>query len=150
MKRPRLAVVVSTYEWPEALDAVLRAFDEQSDRDFSLVVADDGSGSATEAVVERWRPSFEPRLTRVTQSDDGFRLARVLNLGALAVDADYLVFMHGESIPRRNFARAMRSCRNCASVRPRCPGPMASGRRSTSQGRPASSSSDSIAILCAT
>lgn len=107
---PRLAVVVSTYEWPEALDAVLRAFDEQSDRDFSLVVADDGSGSATEAVVERWRASFGTRLTHVTQPDDGFRLARVMNLGALAVDADYLVFVHGESIPRRNFVRAVRSC----------------------------------------
>jgi GT2 family glycosyltransferase len=106
----RLAIVVSTYEWPEALDAVLCAFDEQSERDFSLVVADDGSGSATEAVVERWRRSFRTRLIHVTQPDDGFRLARVMNLGALAIDADYLVFVHGESIPRRNFVRAIRSC----------------------------------------
>ena len=110
MKRPSVAVVVSTYEWPEALDAVLRAFGDQSDPDFSLVIADDGSGRATEAVVERWRASFGTRLTHVSQPDDGFRLARVLNLGALAVDADYLVFMHGESIPRRHFVRAVRSC----------------------------------------
>ena len=81
--RARLGVVVSTYEWPEALDAVIRALADQSDRDFALVVADDGSGAETAAVVERWRSAFEERLTHAWQPDEGFRLARVLNLGAL-------------------------------------------------------------------
>lgn len=107
---PRLAVVVSTYEWPEALNAVLWAFSEQSDRDFTLVVADDGSGAETRAVVEEWRTSLGDRLMHVWQPDEGFRLAQVLNLGSLAVDADYFAFLHGESIPRRHFIRAIRSC----------------------------------------
>ena len=107
---PRLAIVVSTYEWPAALDAVLRAFAEQSDTSFTLVVADDGSGPDTRALVDRWRPRFGERLVHVWQPDEGFRLARVLNLGSLAVEADYLAFMHGESIPRRHFVRAIRSC----------------------------------------
>jgi glycosyltransferase involved in cell wall biosynthesis len=102
--------VVSTYEWPAALDAVLRGFAHQSDRDFTLVVADDGSGEKTSEVVERWRPAFEGRLVHVWQPDDGFRLARILNLGSLAVDADYFAFVHGESVPRRKFVRAIRSC----------------------------------------
>ena len=101
---------MSTYEWPDALDAVLRAFVDQSDRDFALVVADDGSGVATRAVVEKWRSAFEERLTHAWQADEGFRLARVLNLGALATDSDYLVFLHGESVPRRHFVRALRLC----------------------------------------
>jgi glycosyltransferase involved in cell wall biosynthesis len=109
-RNARLGVVVSTYEWPDALDAVLRSFHDQSDRDFVLVVADDGSGVETGAVVDEWRSAFGERLTHVWQPDEGFRLARVLNLGALAGDADYLVFLHGESIPRRNFVRAARSC----------------------------------------
>ena len=107
---PRLAIVVSTYDWPDALNAVLRGFDEQSDRNFTLVVADDGSGPATKAVVEKWRSSFGDRLVHVWQPDDGFRLAQVLNLGSSMVDADYFAFMHGESIPRRRFVRALRSC----------------------------------------
>ena len=108
--RVGLGVVVSTYEWPEALDAVLRALADQSDPDFSLVIADDGSGAETAAVVNRWRRAFGERLAHTWQPDEGFRLARVLNLGALATDADYLVFMHGESLPRRQFVRALRSC----------------------------------------
>lgn len=108
--RARLGIVVSTYVWPEALDAVLRGFADQSDRNFALVVADDGSGDATAAVVDHWRGAFGERIAHAWQPDKGFRLARVLNLGALAIDADYLVFMHGESIPRRHFIRAIRSC----------------------------------------
>jgi len=61
-------------------------------------------------VVEEWRSSFGTRLTHVWQPDEGFRLARVLNLGSLAVKAEYLAFMHGESVPRRHFIRALRSC----------------------------------------
>jgi len=107
---PRLAIIVSTYEWPAALNAVLRAFAEQSDSTFTLVVADDGSGPETTAVVDVWRSRFGERLIHVWQPDEGFRLARVLNLGSLAVEADYLAFMHGESIPRHHFVRAIRSC----------------------------------------
>lgn len=106
---PSLAVVVSTYEWPAALDAVLRSLSEQSDSQFDVVVADDGSGPETREVVERWGAAFGDRLEHVWQPDEGFRLAAVLNRGALANRADYLVFIHGESIPRRRFVRALRS-----------------------------------------
>jgi GT2 family glycosyltransferase len=102
--------VISTYDWPAALDAVLRALAEQSDPSFLLVVADDGSGPDTKRLVDRWRSCFGARLVHEWQPDEGFRLARVLNLGSQAVEADYLAFMHGESIPRRHFVRALRSC----------------------------------------
>jgi glycosyltransferase involved in cell wall biosynthesis len=105
---PSLSIVVTTYAWPEALDAVLREFADQTDAAFDLVVADDGSGPTTTAVVDRWRDVFGDRLSHVWQQDDGFRLARVRNLGALAAEGDYLVFVDGDCIPRRRFVAAMR------------------------------------------
>ena len=56
-----LSVVVSTYERPDALDAVLWALSEQTDSDFDVVVADDGSGPETEAVVECWQAGRRAR-----------------------------------------------------------------------------------------
>lgn len=103
-----LSVVVSTYEWPDALDAVLRGFADQTDDDFGVVVADDGSAAATGEVVDRWKISFEGRLSHVWQEDAGFRLARVRNLGALATRGDYLVFADGDCIPRRGFIASIR------------------------------------------
>jgi glycosyltransferase involved in cell wall biosynthesis len=107
--RPGLSLVVCTYEWPEALDAILRALADQSDDRFEVVVADDGSGAETKAVVERWRPSFGDRLAYVWQPDEGFRAARVRNLGALAASSDLLVFLDGDCVPRRDFVRAIRA-----------------------------------------
>ena len=77
-----IGVVVATYEWPAALDAVLFGLSEQTDPDFDVVVADDGSGPETAAVVERWHEAFGERLRYARQDDQGFRLARVKNLGA--------------------------------------------------------------------
>ena len=104
---PELSVVVSTYEWPEALGAVLAGLAEQRATDLEVVVAEDGQSSATAAMVERWTPVFAPeRLRHVTQEDRGFRLARVRDLGALHARGRMLVFLDGDCIPRRDFAAA--------------------------------------------
>ncbi len=100
------SVVVATYEWPEALDAVLRGLADQSDADFDVVVADDGSGPHTASVVQNWRGRL--RLEHVRQEDEGYRLARARNLGARAAGGDFLVFVDGDTVPRRHFVRALR------------------------------------------
>lgn len=105
---PSLSVIVSTFEWPEALDAVLRGLAVQSDTAFDVVVADDGSGDETAAVVDGWREAFPDRLMHAWQPDEGFRLARVRNLGAVASRGEYLVFVDGDCIPRRGFVAAIR------------------------------------------
>jgi GT2 family glycosyltransferase len=102
----KLTVVVATYEWPEALHAVLWGLANQSDRGFDVVVADDGSGAATAEVASRWTELLP--LQHVWQEDDGYRLARVRNLGAREADGEYLVFIDGDVVPRRNFVGALR------------------------------------------
>ena len=104
-----VSVIVATYEWPQALDAVLFALSEQSDPDFEVVVADDGSGPETAATIERWSDAFGERLRHVRQDDAGYRLARVKNLGAQASTGDFLAMIDGDSVPRRGFVDAMRT-----------------------------------------
>jgi glycosyltransferase involved in cell wall biosynthesis len=101
-------VIVATYEWPEALDAVLFGLSEQSDPGFEVVVADDGSGPETATVVERWGETFGRRLRHVRQDDAGYRLARVKNIGAHASSGEFLAMIDGDSVPRRGFVEAMR------------------------------------------
>lgn len=108
-RQHRLSVVVSTFEWPQALDAVLRALFVQSDPDFDVVVADDGSGRETAALIERWQEGFGDRLTHSWHEDEGFRAARARNLGARASAARQLVFLDGDCVPRRDFVRAARA-----------------------------------------
>jgi glycosyltransferase involved in cell wall biosynthesis len=114
-------VVVTTYEWPEALDVVLRALSEQSGPTFEVVVADDGSGPETAQVVERWQESPRFALQHVRQDNDGWRKARILDLGALATRGDYLVFLDGDCLVRRGFLDAV--------VRAGRPGAFLGGKR---------------------
>jgi glycosyltransferase involved in cell wall biosynthesis len=104
--QPSLSVIVATYEWPEALDLVLQALSEQRDGAFDVVVADDGSGSSTSELIERWRPRLD--LAHVWQPDEGFRRARILNLAAQQARGDFLVFIDGDCLPRRRLVESMR------------------------------------------
>jgi glycosyltransferase involved in cell wall biosynthesis len=101
--KPELSVVISTYNWPQALQVVVEGFFSQSDMDFEIVIADDGSGEATRACIERLRARAPVPLTHVWQPDEGYRLAMSRNRGILACSGDYIVVVDGDCIPRRDF-----------------------------------------------
>ena len=103
-----LTVIVNTYEWPSALDVVLRALSEQRGDSFDVVVAEDAHGAETQVVVERWRGAFGERLMHVRQDDRGDRRTRILNLAALSARGDFLLFVDGDSVPRRRLVEAVR------------------------------------------
>jgi len=42
-----IAVIIMTYNRPDALTAVLEAYTAQNDKDFELIIADDGSTDET-------------------------------------------------------------------------------------------------------
>jgi glycosyltransferase involved in cell wall biosynthesis len=100
------SVIIATYEWPRALDVVLRSLSEQQEGPFDVVVADDGSGPETAAVVDRWRSRFE--LSHVWQETGGFRKARLLNRASVAAHGDYLLFLDGDCVPRLGLLKAIR------------------------------------------
>jgi glycosyltransferase involved in cell wall biosynthesis len=100
---PSLSVIISTYNWPEALQAAVEGFFSQTDMDFEIVIADDGSGEATRACVERLRARSPVPFRHVWQPDVGYRLAMSRNRGIRASGGDYVVVVDGDCIPQRNF-----------------------------------------------
>ena len=98
-----ISVIVSTYNREDALDVVLRALARQSDRDFEIVVADDGSGPATARVVRDWAARNPVPIKHVWHDDRGFRLAEIRNRGIRASSGAYIVFLDGDCIARRDF-----------------------------------------------
>jgi len=104
-----ISVIVPTYDREDALDAVLRGLSRQSDRGFEVVVADDGSGPATAAVVERWKNACGDGLGYVRHEHRGFRLSELRNRGIRASRGAYCVFLDGDCIPRADFIAAHRS-----------------------------------------
>jgi glycosyltransferase involved in cell wall biosynthesis len=98
-----ISVVVSTYERPDALAAVLRGLSRQSDRNFEAIVADDGSGPATAAVIAQWTEKLGVRLAHARHEHAGFRAAEIRNRAIMASKGDYCIFLDGDCIPRKDF-----------------------------------------------
>lgn len=98
-----ISVIVTTYNREDALAAVLRSLERQSDRDFEVLVADDGSGPATAATVEAWKAKVGHRVEHVWHEDKGFRAGEIRNRAVLAARGDYIVFLDGDCLARPDF-----------------------------------------------
>ncbi|HEX9172594.1 MAG TPA: glycosyltransferase family 2 protein [Telluria sp.] len=98
-----ISVIVATYNRPDALQAALAGCFDQTDTAFDIIVADDGSGSATQECVAALQARAPVPLRHVWQPDQGFRLSLARNRGILAARGDYLVFLDGDCIPRRDY-----------------------------------------------
>ena len=98
-----ISVIVTTYNREDALGAVLRSLARQTDRDFEVLVADDGSAAATGQLVEAWKAKLGHRLEHVWHEDRGFRAAEIRNRAILAARGAYCIFLDGDCIVRPDF-----------------------------------------------
>jgi glycosyltransferase involved in cell wall biosynthesis len=103
-----ISVIVTTYNREDALDAVLRGLSRQTDRDFEVIVADDGSGPATAELIDAWTRRGGFRLVHVRQDDHGFRAAEMRNRAIFKSAGSLCIFLDGDCIPRPDFVAAHR------------------------------------------
>ncbi len=103
-----ISVIVTTYNRADALEAVLRSLARQTDQDFEVVVADDGSAAATAQLVEAWKAKIGHRLEHVWHEDRGFRAAEIRNRAILAARGAYYIFLDGDCIARPDFVATHR------------------------------------------
>ncbi len=98
-----ISVIVSTYNRPDALSLVLQSLNQQTDTNFEIIVADDGSRNDTKQLVESFKSmGFQP-LTHVWHEDTGFRLAAIRNLAATYCTGEYFIFLDGDCVVQPDF-----------------------------------------------
>lgn len=100
---PLISVVITTYNRPDALRAVVEACFTQQDKNFEIIIADDGSTANTKDVIDALKQRSPVPLSHVWQPDDGFRAAMARNRGTLAARGEYIVFLDGDCIPQVDF-----------------------------------------------
>jgi glycosyltransferase involved in cell wall biosynthesis len=103
-----ISVIVTTYNRPDALRVVLNGLDAQLDRDFEVLVADDGSRDDTRALVLAQARSASMPISHVWQEDRGFRAAAARNGAVAKARGEYLVFLDGDCVPRPDWIAAHR------------------------------------------
>jgi len=75
----------------------------QDDKNFEIIIADDGSTANTRDCVTRLAAGAPVPVNYVWQPDDGFRAAMARNRGTLAATGDYIIFLDGDCVPQRDF-----------------------------------------------
>jgi len=104
----KVSVIVSTYNWPEALEMVLQSLIDQKDDNFEVIVADDGSGPETAQAIARIQQKSPVPIKHFWQEDRGYRLSRVRN-GAIAMsEGDIIVFTDGDCCLMPDFVSSHR------------------------------------------
>ncbi len=99
----KISVIVTTYNHPDYLGKVLNGYLRQRRTPDELVVADDGSGPETRAVVVEFARRAPFPLIHAWQEDHGPRPAAARNLATLRSSGDYLIFTDGDCVPGPHF-----------------------------------------------
>ena len=92
------SIIVSTYNQPRMLRLVLIALNHLNNKNFEVVIADDGSDNATSDLLADLENTLSYNLKHVWQEDDGFRAAAARNKAVAASSGDYLLFLDGDCV----------------------------------------------------
>ena len=99
----KTSLIITTYNWEEALSCVLHSVLKQTDMPDEVIIADDGSRTETRHIITRFQSKFPVPLIHSWQEDLGFRAARSRNIAIAKASYDYLIFIDGDMILDKNF-----------------------------------------------
>lgn len=99
-----LTLVITTYNRSRFLQRLLHDLESQTDPQFQVVVAIDGSTDDTVEVLNRLKPSYD--LKWVDTRCPGYGLAVARNRGILAADGEAVVILDDDSVPCAGFVAA--------------------------------------------
>mgnify|MGYP001627763971 FL=1 len=99
---PYVSVIVSTYNQPEWLKKALWGFEQQLEKNFEIIIADDGSTNETKELIDSFKKESPLRIKHVWQEDHGFQKTKILNKAIKEAKGEYLIFTDGDCIPRND------------------------------------------------
>lgn len=101
----KVALLISTYNWPEALELVLISLNNQSVKPNVILIADDGSKKGTKTLIETFQNKSDLPILHFWHEDKGFRKSLILNMAIAGSNADYIIQIDGDCIMHRDFIK---------------------------------------------
>lgn len=99
----RVSLLITTYERPDALAAVLRSVAHQSLPAAEIIIGDDGSGPQTARTVIDAASAYNLPIRHQWLPHDGFRAGRMRNCAAAVAAGDYLVMIDDDILLHPEF-----------------------------------------------
>lgn len=92
------SLIITTYNWPRALECLLASVARQTRRPDEIIIADDGSDDTTRVVIDRFSKAFDRPVHHVWHEDRGFRRSRILNQAIVRASSDLVIQIDGDII----------------------------------------------------
>jgi glycosyltransferase involved in cell wall biosynthesis len=103
---PSIGVIVSVSNSATYVEKVFTGLSCQERLPDEVIVADDGSTDSTPEVVAAAGAAGHFPISYLWQEKQGFRKCRILNRAIASAKAEYLIFLDGDCVPRRDFIAA--------------------------------------------
>ena len=101
----KTSLLISTYNWPEALELVLLSLNNQTEKPDEVLIADDGSSEETKFLIVDFQKKLIIPIHHFWHEDKGFRKAIILNKAIAAAKSDYIIQIDGDCIMHKDFVR---------------------------------------------
>ena len=98
----KASVIIAVYKDVEALNCIFWGLEQQTEKSFEVIVAEDGQDSTVASFIDAYK-SDNLRIEHLTQEDIGFRKTRAANRAVLRASSSYLIFIDGDCIPHPTF-----------------------------------------------
>ena len=102
---PSSTIIISTYNWPQALEVCLKSIANQTVLPSEVIIADDGSKQDTTELINEVRKTFPCPLIHVWHEDTGFRLAAIRNKAIAKATGDYIIQIDGDIVLEKHFVK---------------------------------------------
>lgn len=98
-----VALLISTYNWPQALELVLSSVVRQTRIPDEIIIADDGSRVETKELIDTFKSRFNLPVKHIWHEDKGFRKSLILNKSVKNIVSEYIIEIDGDIIIHPRF-----------------------------------------------
>ena len=104
--KPKITIIISYYKALTNLQLTLQALQNQSFMDFEVILSEDDANDETKKFLSENKSKYSFEISHTFQKlDQGFRKNEMLNKSIQTSRTDKLVFIDGDCIPHRHFAK---------------------------------------------
>ncbi|MFZ4863553.1 glycosyltransferase family 2 protein [Sphingobacterium sp. Mn56C] len=90
------SLIISTYNWPAALELCLQSIMKQHVLPNEIIIADDGSTAETQELIASYQQKSLVPLVHVWHEDNGFRLTQIRNKAVAKAQFPYIIQIDGD------------------------------------------------------
>ncbi len=101
--RPASSLIITTYNWPAALDLSLASIQKQTILPDEIIIADDGSTNDTRLIIDQHKKNSKTPIHHVWHRDEGFRVGQIRNKALCQAKNAYIIQIDGDMILHSHF-----------------------------------------------